>query len=269
MEVEVDLDQELHRPDHLQRFLDNPVTALIPWFVFAFLLEPLGFLRVSLLAFGLSLLLVGAARLRGVRPKAFEISDSVLFGLIVIVGVVHDPPSESWLSDHADAVSSIALTLIALVSLAIRRPFTAQYIDARFEGADPDLLARLDWLATSIWIWALGLSSLVAAYGEWVLDQQSNLWTSWILQAVPLIAALELNLWIERRAIARAGGRPALAPPGVTLARNLVVWLVPIGALSLVFDGAPPGLGWVLIAVGLVGTAIAQAGVIRSAPATG
>ena len=41
---------------------------------------------------------------------------------------------------------------------------------------------------------ALGLSSLVAVYGEWILNQQSNLWTSWILQAVPLIAALELSL---------------------------------------------------------------------------
>ena len=49
--------------------------------------------------------------------------------------------------------------------------------------------------------------------------------------------------------------------------RNLVVWLVPIGALSLIFDGAPPGFGWALIAVGLVATAIAQVGVIRSAPA--
>jgi hypothetical protein len=49
-----DREKQPHRADHLQRLLDNPVTALIPWFGFAFLLEPLGFLRVSLLAFGLS-----------------------------------------------------------------------------------------------------------------------------------------------------------------------------------------------------------------------
>ena len=164
----VDPHTRLHRPDHLQRLLDDPVTGLIPWLAFAFLLEPMGSLGVSLLAFGLSLLLVGAARLRGVRPKAFEISDTVLFGLIAIVGVVHDPPSESWLSDHADAVSSITLTFIALVSLAIGRPFTAQYIDARFEGADPDLLVRVDRLGTRSgqWRWAFRAWSRSTASGS-------------------------------------------------------------------------------------------------------
>lgn len=250
---ELDPDQELEHPDGLLRFLDDPVTALIPWFVFSFLLTPLGFMATAWLAFGLSLALVAASWLRGEDPKVFEISDAVLFGGIVVVAFLDDTPLEIWFSNHADAVSNITLTLIAFISLAIDRPFTAEYTAARFRGSDPSLLHRLDRVSTPIWGYALLFASVVTVFGEWVLREPTNLWTGWVLQTLPLIVALDLTLWIDRRAVAHARRRPDLVPSRLVLARDLLFWLTPTGACSLVFDGGPAWLGWSLIAIGLVG----------------
>jgi uncharacterized membrane protein len=256
-------ERERRRPDRLLRLLDDPVVALLPWFAFTFLLEPMTFLGASLVAFALSASLVFATWMRGSDPRAFEVSDAVLFGLIVAVALFREPSSQSWLSDHADAVSNVVLTIIAFVSLASGRPFTAQYTAIRFGDADERLLARLDRESTLIWGIALAMASLVAIYGEWILDQQSNLWTAWILQTAPLIVALDLTLWIDRRAIARAERAPDLEPRPAVLARDLLAWLLPIGVLCLVFDGGPPALGWALVAIGIAGPVVAWAVLIE------
>ena len=100
---------------------------------------------------------------------------SSLFGLIVVVALLlRDPSSQSWLSDHADAGSNVALTIVAFGSLAIGMPFTAPYTALRFEGTDPRLLARSTRVDRH-WGIALLIASVVAIYGEWVLDQQTNL----------------------------------------------------------------------------------------------
>jgi len=213
-------------------------------------------MAASLLAFALSAALVIAARMRGEQVKVFEVSDAALFGGIVVVAFLRDSGSQTWLADHADAVSNIGLTFVAFVSYAVGRPFTAPYTEARFGGADPRLLSRLDRWSTLIWGVALFLASVVTVYGEWYLDQPDNLWTAWILQTLPLIAALDLTLWIDKRAIAHASDEPWLDPPPVMLARDLLAWLVPTGAASLAFSGGPAWLGWGLIAVGVVGTAV-------------
>jgi hypothetical protein len=259
----IDPDRERRRPDRVLRLLDDPVVALLPWFAFTFLLEPMTFLGASLVAFALSGLLVFATWTRGSDPRVFEVSDAVLFGLIVAIALFREPSSQSWLSDHADAVSNVVLTIIAFVSLATGSPFTAQYTEIRFAGTDERLLARLDRESTLIWGIALAITSLVAIYGEWILDQQTNLWTAWILQTAPLSVALDLTLWIDRRTIARAADAPELEPRPAVLARDLLAWLLPIGVLSLVFDGGPPALGWTLVAIGIAGPAIAWAALIR------
>ena len=205
------------------------------------------------LAFALSALLVFSTWLRGEEERVFELSDAVLFGAIVLVAYLRDPVAEGWFANHADAVSNIALTLIAFVSLLIGKPFTSEYTAARFRGSDPTLLYLLDQVATAIWGICLLVASLVTVYGEWVLKEPSNLWTGWILQTLPLIVALDLTLWIDRRAVAHARKRPELVPSKFVLARDLLFWLVPTGACSLVFDGGPAWLGWSLIVAGLVG----------------
>ena len=250
-------------PDPFLRILDDPVTALVPWFAFSFLLEPLSLLDASLIAFALSVVLVAATRLRGEEPRTFEISDAVLFAAVVAIALLRDPGSQSWLSDHADTVSNVGLAVVAFVSVAIGWPFTAAYTELRFGDVDELVLERIDKASTLIWGTALCLASLVSIYGEWVLEQQTNLWTAWILQTVPLIVAFNLTLWIDRRALAPAAGTPELAPPSPALARDLLAWMIPVGLLSLVVGSDPSMLGWALVVAGGAGTAIAWSGLRR------
>ncbi len=256
-------DEVLRHPDPGLRILDDPVTALVPWFAFNFLLEPLSFLDASLIALALSVMLVAATWLRGEDPRTFEVSDAILFTAIVAIALLRDPGSQSWLSDHADTVSNVALTLVAFISVAVGWPFTAPYTELRFGDVDEQLLSRLDRASTFVWGTALLLASLVSIYGEWVLDQQTNLWTAWILQTVPLIVAFDLTLWMDRRTLARVSGAPEMAPPSQVLARDLLFWLIPIGILSLLFGSDGEVLGWGLIAAGVAGTAISWIGLRR------
>lgn len=264
----MDPDRELEHPDGLLRFLDDPVTALAPWFAFSFLIPLIGFMATAWLALGLSLALVVAAWIRGEDPKAFEISDAVLFGGILVVALLGDTALEGWLSNHADAVSNITLTLVAFISLAVGKPFTSEYTAARFKGADPDLLQRLDRFATLVWGCALLIASAVTVFGEWVLRDPTNLWTGWILQTLPLIVALDLTLWIDRRAVAHARSRPDLVPSKFVLSRDLLFWLIPVGGCCLVFEGGPAWLGWSLVVVGLVGGSWSWVKLRQRMPAT-
>lgn len=244
-------DADPDRPDGLLLFLDDPVTGLLPWFAIAFLVGPLTFFWASVVALGLSAALVVGSKLRGEEVKVLEISDLAFFVGLTIVAAAAGPSVISWLSDHADEVSNVAIALLAYGSLAIGRPFTSQYTVSRFPNASEELRAHLDRVGT--WIWAVALTFAAAAgfYGEFVLpDLSTNLWTGWVLQTAPLIVAFNATIWFDRRALARQAGEAPF--PGVwALLRDISFWFIPSGALSLVFNSAPPWVGWLLVAIGV------------------
>jgi len=256
-------DADPSRPDGLLLLLDDPVTGLLPWFAIAFLAGPLSFLVASVVALALSLALVTASKLRGEQAKMLELSDLVFFIGLTIVAALAGPDVISWLEDHADEVSNVAVALLAWVSLAVGRPFTAQYSINRFPNADRALLAHLDRVGTTIWGLALTFAAGAGFYGEFVLpDLATNLWTGWILQTAPLIVAFNTTIWFDRRALARQAGQPPF--PGVwALLRDISFWIIPSGCLSLIFERAPAWFGWSLVAVGLTLTLIFWALQIR------
>ena len=231
--------------------LDDPVVGILPWIAFGLLPYVTSFTMSTVIAAGLAALIVGATYLRGERPKTLELSDVVLFAALILSGLINGDSVNNWLEDHADLVSNGGLTLLAVVSLLLRRPFTAPYTTARFPGLDDRLQERLDIVSTSAWAIGLGVATLVTVYGEYVLRDPNNLWTGWIFQAVPLVLAFNATLWFDRRAIEAARGHPEEEPSPWELLRNLVIWLAPIGVLSISFKEAPVWVGWSLIVLGL------------------
>ncbi len=231
--------------------LDDPVVGILPWIAFGLLPYVTSFTMSTVIAAGLAALIVGATYLRGERPKTLELSDVVLFAALILSGLINGDSVNNWLEDHADLVSNGGLTLLAVVSLLLRRPFTAPYTTARFPGLDDRLQERLDIVSTSAWAIGLGVATLVTVYGEYVLRDPNNLWTGWIFQAVPLVLAFNATLWFDRRAIEAARGHPEEEPSPWELLRNLVIWLAPIGVLAISFKEAPVWVGWSLIVLGL------------------
>lgn len=243
-------DGDPDRPDGLLLFLDDPVTGLLPWFAIAFLVGPLTFFWASVVSLLLSAGLVMGSKLRGEEAKVLELSDLVFFIALTVVAALAGPSVIGWLNDHADEVANVAVALLAFGSLAIGRPFTSQYTINRFPNASEVLRAHLDRVGTTVWALALTFAALAGFYGEFVLpDLATNLWTGWILQTAPLIVAFNATIWFDRRALARQAGEPPF--PGIwALLRDISFWFIPSGCLSLIFDSAPPAVGWALIAVG-------------------
>ena len=256
-------DADPDRPDGLLLFVDDPVTGLLPWFAIAFLVGPLTFFWASVVALGLSAALVAGSKLRGEDAKVLEISDFAFFIGLTIVAATAGPSVISWLSDHADEVANVAIALLAYGSLAIGRPFTSQYTVNRFPNASDELKAHLDRVGTTVWALALTFAAAAGFYGEFVLpDLSTNLWTGWVLQTAPLIVAFNATIWFDRRALARQAGEPPF--PGIwALLRDVSFWFIPSGCLSLIFNSAPPAVGWGLIAVGLALTLLFWALQIR------
>lgn len=244
-------DADSDRPDGVLLFLDDPITGLLPWFAVSFLVGPLTFFWASIVALVLSACLVTASKLRGEQAKVLELSDLVFFIALTIVAALAGDGLTSWLNDHSDEVSNVAVALLAWGSLVIGRPFTTQYTINRFPNASEQLRAHLDLVGT--WIWALALTFAAAAgfYGEFILpDLATNLWTGWVLQTAPLVVAFNATIWIDRRALARQAGEPPF-PHVWALLRDISFWIIPSGCLSLIFESAPTWFGWSLIAVGL------------------
>ncbi len=256
-------DADPDRPDGLLLFLDDPVTGLLPWFAIAFLVGPLTFFWASVVSLLLSAGLVTGSKLRGEEARILEISDLAFFIALTTVAAFAGPSVIGWLTDHADEVANVSVALLAYGSLVIGRPFTSQYTISRFPNASAELRAHLDLVGTSIWALALTFAALAGFYGEFVLpDLSTNLWTGWVLQTAPLIIAFNATIWFDRRALARQAGEPPF--PGIwALLRDVSFWFIPSGCLSLIFNSAPPAVGWGLIAVGLALTLLFWALQIR------
>lgn len=245
--VQVSADGE---QDRFLLVLDDPITGLLPWLAWGLLpyvLDP----RVSaVIAFALAGGLLFVAWLRGETPKPLEASDAVIFTVVLVVSLVATPDLTNWFEDHADLVSNVSLTLLAVVSLAVGRPFTTPYTDARFPGLDRPLQQRLDRVSTGAWGLGLAVAAIVAWYGEFVLDEPNDFWTGWTLQLLPLLLAYHATLWFDRRAIAVQMGdsRP---PSAWQPFRNVVVWLAPIGVIAILVNDAPLWFGEALFWSGL------------------
>ncbi|MEZ5115296.1 MAG: hypothetical protein R2737_03410 [Candidatus Nanopelagicales bacterium] len=237
--------------------LDDPVMGLAPWIAFGLLPYVTTFMTSTLIATALAGAIVGIAFLRGERPRALELSDVALFAALIVVGLVGTDGVDGWFEDHADLVSNAGLTLLALVSLLVSRPFTTPYTRARFPGLDRPLQRRLDVVATSAWGLGLGVATVVTVYGEYVLYDPDNLWTGWVFQAAPLVLAYNATLWFDRRAIALAQGHADEEPSAWGLVRNVAIWVAPVAVLALALHDLPVWLGWGLVVLGVAATWLA------------
>lgn len=259
--------------DRFLLVVDDPITGLLPWLAWGLLPYVLDPVTSAVIALGLAVGLLAIAWWRGERPKPLEASDAVTFSIVLVISLTATADVTDWVEDHSDLVANSALTVMALVSLLIARPFTAPYTEARFPGLDEDLQRRLDRVSTSMWALGLAVAAIVAWYGEFVLDEPNDFWTGWTLQLLPVLLAYHATLFFDRRAIARQMG-DAVLPTAWTPVRNVVIWLAPVGVLAILVNDAPlwfgealfwSGLGCTLLAVGMIRRrrAVVAAGVLR------
>ncbi|MEU5209176.1 hypothetical protein [Streptomyces sp. NPDC020742] len=244
----------------LSQLLDSPVIGMSPWIAMSILVGP-GRYEVAVgvsLALAVALVVVGRIHHRGRSLKILEVADVVFFAAMAVIGIFASPGMLRWLENYSGEVSSIALTVIALGSMALRVPFTLQY--AR-EQTPPEVwnepgFLRTNYLITGAWGAAFAVAAIAGAFGDLVLHNSNNVWTGWIIQIAAIIVALQFTRWypdVVRARSRRERGVPGPPePPLSALLIPLAGYLTPVGIAVLAFDAGPLWLGVALIVVGVL-----------------
>lgn len=244
--------------DQVNKVLSNPFTQFAPWIVMSVVEGPGRFELAAGLAFATALGMGLVGLLVGIRLMLLDVVGIVFFACLIVAGLVVDQDGLSWLERWSGELSNIAVALVALLTIAIRRPFTLPY--AR-EEADPGhwdspVFTRVSYVLAWLWSGAFVIIAIVGFIGDGPLDQPDNVWTNWIVQIAMLIAALAFTEWYPDRAAATAeiatGERTEPPPPVAAVFRPLAAYLVPVGVVILVLADWPWWVGSAVIAAGIL-----------------
>ncbi|WP_182358278.1 hypothetical protein [Tomitella gaofuii] len=243
----------------LDRALSGPFVGMVPWIILGIFEGPGRTQWAVLVGLLFALGFLALDRVQGRSLKLLNAVSALYFLILLIVVFTVSDQAVDWLEVWLGEISNISLTAIVLCSMAVRLPFTLQYAreQAPREFWENPVFLRINYVISGVWALAFLISSAAGFYGDYVLGDNNNLWTGWIIQVGAMLVAVEFTAWYpdfaSAHAVTRAGGTPdAPAPPVSELFAPLTVWFVPIGIISLVADAAPMWLGIAFIAVGVV-----------------
>jgi hypothetical protein len=168
--------------------------------------------------------------------------------------------THAWLELWSGEVANIALVVIAVGSILIRRPFTLAYAKEQSdpsEWSDPHFL-RANYVITAVWALAFFIEAASGFYGDAVLHDSNNIWTGWIIQTFPLIVAIQFTLWYPQRLEALAAGTDAADGSTSTFVGSVTPWIAIVGVITLFLGDGPTWLGVALVIAGVGLTRLAH-----------
>jgi hypothetical protein len=242
----------------VNRILSNPFTQFAPWIVMSVVEGPQRFELAAGLAFATALGMGIVGLLVGIRLMLLDVVGIVFFGGLIVAGLVVDQDGLHWLERWSGELSNIAVALVALLTIAVRRPFTLPYAREEADPEDWDSAAftRVSYVLAWVWGAAFVIIAIVGFIGDGPLDQPDNLWTNWIVQVATLILALTFTEWYPGWAAAKAeiaAGERTEPPPSVdSLCRPLSAYLVPAGIVVLAVGDSPWWIGGGMIVAGIL-----------------
>ncbi|WP_405597433.1 hypothetical protein OG741_13525 [Streptomyces sp. NBC_01410] len=239
--------------------LESPIVGLSPWIVFSVLVGPGRFGLAVSLALALSVVLFCAGRMvyRGTPLKILEVAGVVSFAVLATVGVTASPGTYRWLDTYAGEISNLTLVVIAFGSMVVRVPFTMQYGRERVGPEywkSPEFL-HINYVITGAWGTAFLVAALAGGFGDLVLHNPDNLWTTWIIQIAAMVTAMSFSEWYPHVVRARSHGA-GTPPPVRNLLTPLAGLIIPVGVVSLIFDAAA---SWFSVGLILIGVIMARA----------
>jgi hypothetical protein len=147
--------------------------------------------------------------------KILDIASIVFFGALTVAGLILDRSELDWLEDYSQAISSGALAVVVLGSLAFV-PFTEQYARESVprENWSSPLFKRINRLLTLVWGLVFALSAVLGVIAEG-MDGGSD-WLNWIIPIALIAAAFKFTAWYPEQARAQAAAARASAPGAPT-----------------------------------------------------
>jgi len=251
-----------NRPTVLDRVMENPLVGLAPWIVYSIVEGPNRLELSAAIALGIAAVVLCVNWIRGQSPKMLEWADVAYFAALAIVVAFAGADLRTWLEKYGGEVANIVLMVIVVGSIVIRRPFTLPYAK---ESTPEDVwvtpeFIRVNYLISWVWAAAFTIEAASGLFGDVVLDQPNNFWTSWVIETFPMIVAAQFTIWYPDRLEKLRNGAE---PPSVrAFLATLTPWLTVLGILVLSIGGVGPE--WFGIAL-IVGGVVATRALARSA----
>jgi hypothetical protein len=203
-----------------RRLASNPVVGFIPWVLFWVIGGPstwetatIAALLASIGVLALGIDFAPPAGTARPRPrlshlKLLDIATVAFFAGLTVAALVTSRHDVTVLDQYAQVISSGALGLIALGSMAAGHPFTADYAREQTprEYWHTPLFRRINQVLTGAWAMAF---LACAGLGFWA--QQTSVkglrdWLNWYLPIVLIFAAFRFTRWYPGQARSAAAG---------------------------------------------------------------
>jgi intracellular septation protein A len=190
----------------------NGFVGFVPWIIFWVVSSPSTWGYAAGGALIAALILLIPSTERG-HVKMLDVVSVLFFGALTVAALFLDRSQLDWLEDYAQAISSGALAIAVLASLAFT-PFTEQY--AR-EHAPPEVWAtplfkRINRVLTFAWGLVFAACAVLGVIAQHV--HAGTVWLNWIIPIALIIGGLKFTERYPDQARAAAGmpARGASAP---------------------------------------------------------
>jgi uncharacterized membrane protein len=175
----------------------SPFAGFVPWIIFWVVASSPSTWEYGAIGAALAAILL-AVPSAGRRVKMLDVVTIVFFVALAITGAVAGAHDRDWMDRYSNVISSGALGLLALGSLAFV-PFTEQY--AR-ESTPPEVwrlpaFRKVNRVLTLVWALAF-LGTAVLGYIAVAVPATSD-WTNWVLPIVLIVGAFKFTGWYPER----------------------------------------------------------------------
>lgn len=188
----------------LARAAESPVAGFLPWIIFWVVANSPSTWEYGAIGAALAAIILALPSASRRRPKVLDVATIVFFVVLAVVGAVVGAEDRDWLDRWSMVLSSAALGLIALGSLAFV-PFTEQYAREKTppEVWSSPVFRRTNRVLTLVW----GLTFLATAVLGYiaVVAPSTSDWTNWVLPIALIVGAFKFTARYSERASASRG----------------------------------------------------------------
>jgi hypothetical protein len=191
--------------------VNNPFVGFAPWIIFWVVASPSSWEWATLGALLAAVILAIPSAERG-SLKILDVGSIAFFGVLSILAIFLDRADLDWVEDYSQAISSGALAVIALGSLAFI-PFTEQYAreTAPREVWDRPEFKRANFTLSAMWGGVFALSAILGIIAQDVDSSTAREWLNWIIPIALVVGAFKYTAWYAEQARARGDGPGAQA----------------------------------------------------------
>lgn len=189
--------------------MKNPFVGFAPWIIFWVVASPSTWEWAALSALVTAVILAVPSAERG-SLKILDVGSIAFFGILAVLAVFLDRHDLDWLEDYSQAISSGALAVIALGSLAVM-PFTEQYAreSAPREVWNTPGFKRTNFVLTAAWGGVFLVSAVLGVIAEEVDSSTTRQWLNWVIPIALVVGAFKFTAWYadQARQQATAAGK--------------------------------------------------------------